>query len=115
MVDVNKCANYEIARQCFNEELAFRIRCRRNRLLGLWAAAELGMLGEEADAHARSIVALGIEYSDDRALVDHIARDKRASGAPCLEHAVRAEMDRLWNIASMEYAASEPSRQPKAA
>ncbi len=115
MVGANKCANYEIAKQCFNEDLEFRVRTRRNRLLGLWAAAELGLSGEKADAYAKSIVTLGIEYPDDKAVVRHIVEDKRASGASCHDYAVRTEMDRLSRIAALEYAADEQDSPSKAA
>lgn len=115
MIDLNKCAKFEIARQCFNDELAFRIRSRRNRLLGLWAAAKLGLSGPEADAYARSIVVLGIERPEDHAAVRHIIRDLCAAGAPCHEHVVLSEMDRLAQVAALEYAAIEPRSQPIAA
>jgi len=37
-----------------NQELMFRVTARRNRLFGLWAAAQLGLpLGEEAEAYAK--------------------------------------------------------------
>lgn len=115
MIDLNKCASFEIARQCFNEELAFRIRSRRNRLLGLWAADELGLSGAEADAYARSIVVLGIDQPGDVAMVSRVDGDLRASGAPGREGAVRAELDRLSRIAEMEYAANEPHAESRAA
>ena len=45
------------------EELAFRITARRNRLLGQWAATEMKLTKEEADAYATALVhaAYGIE------------------------------------------------------
>lgn len=108
MIDLNKCANFEIAKQAFNDELAFRIRNRRNRLLGLWAAAELGLSGLDAGHYARSIVVLGIELPDDHAIVRHIAQDQFAAGLPCHEHVIRSEMDRLAHVAALEYAADQP-------
>ena len=115
MIDLNKFASFEIAKQCFNEDLAFRIRSRRNRLLGLWAAAELGLSGAEADDYARSIVGLGIDQPGDEAVVSRIDRDRRASGASGSEVEVRAELDRLLRIAAMEYAVNEPDARSKAA
>jgi hypothetical protein len=115
MIDLNKCANVEIAKQSLNEELAIRIRNRRNRLLGLWAATELGMTGGEADTYANALMALGIDHSSDETLVNRIVGDKLASGAKCQEQAVQAEMDRLSQIAALEYAANESYSRPKAA
>jgi len=36
------------ARFAHDQELRFKITARRNRLLGLWAAAQLGLLGDAA-------------------------------------------------------------------
>ena len=35
-----------------DEELKFKAEARRNRLLGLWAADQLGKSGTEAEAYA---------------------------------------------------------------
>lgn len=41
-----------------NQELAFRITARRNRLFGLWAAAKIGLAdGEERDSYAKAVIA----------------------------------------------------------
>ena len=37
------------------EEMAFRVHARRNRLLGLWAAEQLGMSGDAATAYAKAV------------------------------------------------------------
>ena len=38
------------------EEMAFRVTARRNRLLGQWAAARMGLTPEETDSYAKSVV-----------------------------------------------------------
>ena len=43
------------------EEQKFKAMARRNRLLGLWAAEQLGMSGDAATAYAREIVAADFE------------------------------------------------------
>lgn len=40
-----------------DEALRFQVEARRNKLLGLWAAAELGLTGEAATAYAGEVVA----------------------------------------------------------
>jgi hypothetical protein len=35
-----------------DQELKFRATARRNKMLGLWAAEQLGLSGEEAQAYA---------------------------------------------------------------
>ncbi len=53
-----------------DEELRFKAQCRRNKLLGFWAAEHLSMTGSEADAYAKSLVRLGL----DKAGIGNIAR-----------------------------------------
>ena len=41
-----------------NQELAFRITARRNRLFGVWAAEKLGLAaGEPVETYAKAVVA----------------------------------------------------------
>lgn len=42
-------------------ELRFKAQCRRDKLLGLWAAEHLGMTSAQADAYAKSLVRLGLD------------------------------------------------------
>jgi hypothetical protein len=115
MVDLKNCAKFEIAKHCFDEELSFRIRNRRNRLLGLWAAARLGMTGEKADAYAKWVVSKGIDHPSDQLLMRRIVDNAAASGVVLADGVIRSEMDRLSRIAAMEYAATERPSQRRAA
>jgi hypothetical protein len=47
-----------------DEELKFKATSRRNRLLGLWAAQQLGLSGPAADDYAKSVVIAQIETHD---------------------------------------------------
>ena len=42
------------AKWVHDEELRFKTYARRNKLLGLWAAAEMGIIGPAADAYAKN-------------------------------------------------------------
>ena len=57
MLELDKAANVEIAKLVHAEELAFHIRNRRNKQLGLWLAKELE-LDEDSLDYAKTIVAL---------------------------------------------------------
>ena len=48
-----------------DEELKFKAMARRNKLLGLWAAAKLGITGPAADAYAQEVVADDFEDPSD--------------------------------------------------
>src|ERR1700757_2277534 len=47
-----------------DEELKFKATARRDRLLGLWAAQQLGLTGTAADDYAKSVVIADIETHD---------------------------------------------------
>lgn len=40
-----------------DEALRFKTVARRNKLLGQWAAAEMGLTGQDVEAYARAVVA----------------------------------------------------------
>jgi hypothetical protein len=75
------------------EELAFRIRARRNRLIGLWAANRLGVnRGPAAEAYARRIVAMDVDVPGDDGIVRKLSSDFAAKGVDTAEAEIRAEL-----------------------
>ena len=44
------------ARFKHDQELQFKVKARRNRLLGLWAAERMGLSGDAAQAYAKEVV-----------------------------------------------------------
>jgi hypothetical protein len=44
-----------------DQELRFKIAARRNKLVGLWAAGELGLSGKAAEDYAKSVVATDLQ------------------------------------------------------
>ena len=44
------------ARFKHDQDLQFRVKARRNRLLGMWAAERIGLVGEAAQAYATEVV-----------------------------------------------------------
>src|SRR6185437_201208 len=63
-----------------DQELAFKVRSRRRKLLGLWAAQRVGLAGAEAEAYANDLAALGLHRGGDDEEVEHIVRDFAARG-----------------------------------
>jgi hypothetical protein len=108
MLELRKVANVEIAKLVHAEELAFRIRNRRNKQLGLWLAAELD-LTEDASDYARAIVAFGIAKPDDEVLVRHLQEDLSRRGGRIPEAAIRFELERQATLAVRECSSLQPS------
>lgn len=44
-----------------DQQVLFRIEARASKLIGLWAAAEMGMSGAEAENYAKEVVASNLD------------------------------------------------------
>jgi hypothetical protein len=78
-----------------NQEMQFKARARRNKLLGLWAAGLLGKSGADAEAYARTIVLADFEKPGDHDVVHTLMHDLAAAGKPTEEHTIRSQAERL--------------------
>jgi hypothetical protein len=76
-----------------DEELQFKAMARRNKLLGLWAAAMLGKSGADADAYAKEVVLADFEEAGDNDVLRKVAADLKAKGID--EATIRAQMTTL--------------------
>src|SRR5262249_11704035 len=74
------------ARFKHDHEFKFKATARRNRLLGLWAAQRLGLLGDAAEDYAKRVVAAQFEPGGDKHVVNKEADDLGAQD-PTLTHA----------------------------
>lgn len=72
-----------------DEEMAFRVTARRNRLLGQWAAAQMGLTPEATEAYAKAVVQAAFEEAGDEDVVRKLVGDLTAAGVATDEAAVR--------------------------
>jgi hypothetical protein len=82
-----------------DEELKFKAEARRNKQLGLWVAAQLGMSAAEADAYAREVIAAEFGEAGDDDVVRKVIGDLTAKGINVSETEIRARMDELMALA----------------
>jgi hypothetical protein len=78
-----------------DEEQRFKAEARRNKLLGLWAAAKLGFTGDAASTYAKEVVAADFEEAGDRDVLHKVLKDLTAKGEAITEGEIRAKMDEL--------------------
>src|SRR3954468_5573461 len=78
-----------------DEEQKFKAMARRNRLLGLWTAEQLGITGDAATAYARRLVAAVCEQPGENAVVHKVMRALAGKGVAVTEPQLRAKMDEL--------------------
>jgi hypothetical protein len=80
-----------------DEELRFKAMARRNKLLGLWAAGQLGKTGADADAYAKEVVLADFEEVGDNDVLRKVAKDLQGKGIT--EQQIRAKMVELLDTA----------------
>ncbi len=80
------------AKFAHDEEMAFRVTARRNRLLGEWAAAKMGLTSEETDAYAKSVVQADFEEAGDEDVIRKLLGDLTAAGAETSDDEVRTAL-----------------------
>jgi hypothetical protein len=78
-----------------DEEVRFKARARRNKLLGLWAAQKLSLAGDAAEAYAKEIVAVDFEEPGDDDVFARIRRDFDAKAVAQSDHQIRRTMEEL--------------------
>ncbi|MCZ8185214.1 MAG: DUF1476 domain-containing protein [Beijerinckiaceae bacterium] len=76
-------------------ELQFKAAARRNKLLGLWAAGQLGKDGADAEAYAKSVVMADFEEAGDDDVFRKIRADLDAAKVDVSDHVIRRTMDEL--------------------
>jgi hypothetical protein len=88
-----------------DQETQFKITARRNKLLGLWAAEQMGLGGADADAYAKEVVVADFEEAGDDDVLRKVLGDLTDKGVAIDERAVRKEMDALLATASAQITA----------
>ncbi len=72
-----------------DEEMAFRVTARRNKLTGIWAAERMGLTAEETDSYAKSVVQADFEEAGDEDVVRKLLGDLTAAGVETSDEDVR--------------------------
>ena len=109
MMELGKVLNLEITEPVLTEELAFHIRNRRNKQMGLWLASQLDLV-EDALDYAKTIVAFGIAEADDEILIGHIEEELLRREVRVPVAAIRFELERQTARAMREFPILQPSR-----
>jgi hypothetical protein len=85
-----------------DEELRFKVFARRNKLLGVWAAGELGLSGDAAAAYGKDVVAADFQKAGDEDVFEKIRDDFKAKGVAISEHMLRVKMEELIQTAKSQ-------------
>jgi hypothetical protein len=77
-----------------DQELAFKVKARRNHLIGLWAAEKQGLTGEPAEAYAKTIMDPAAHPHGDTDIVKQLAADFKAKGVAIDDAHILVEIER---------------------
>lgn len=75
-----------------DQEAQFKITARRNKLLGLWVAGQLGRTGADAEAYAKEVVASDFEKPGDDDVIMKVLKDLEAKGINYDMDAIRKKL-----------------------
>jgi hypothetical protein len=76
-----------------DEELKFKAESRRNRLLGQWAAAKLGLSGAEVDDYIKAVRKADLAQKGDEDVFQKIKKDLADKGLSVPDGELRKAMD----------------------
>jgi hypothetical protein len=75
-----------------DQELQFRVTARRNKLLGLWAAHQIGKSGDDAEAYAKEVVLADFDKPGDEDVLEKVYADLVAAGMSMTKEEVHTHM-----------------------
>jgi hypothetical protein len=76
-----------------DQEMAFRITARRNRLVGQWAAKLMGLTPEETDSYAKSVVQADFEEAGDEDVIRKLLGDITSAGVDIDDASIRSALE----------------------
>ena len=89
MTNFNDRERAEEAKFALDEDTAFRVAARRNRLLGEWAAGLMGLTAEETDAYRKAVVQADFEETGDEDVIRKLIGDLLKGGVETSDIEIR--------------------------
>ncbi len=95
MTDFTDRQRGEEAKFAMDEETAFKVAARRNRLLGEWAAGLMNLTEEETDAYKKAVVQADFEEAGDEDVIRKLLGDLTAAESDVSEADIRAKLEEM--------------------
>lgn len=83
------------ARFAHDEELRFKAMARRNRLLGRWAAEQMGRTGDAVAAYEHEVIRADFSEPGDEDVFRKVRADFDAAGVTISDEEIRMKMREL--------------------
>ena len=78
-----------------DQEMQFKITARRNKLLGAWAAEQMGLSPVEAESYARDVIRADFEEAGDEDVIRKVLGDLTTAGIDIDEAGVRGALEEM--------------------
>jgi hypothetical protein len=85
-----------------DEEFKFKLSARRAKLLGLWAAEQMGLTGIDAEHYAKAVVVADMEEAGDADLIRKIKNDLTEKNIDVSEHRIEKKLEELLGVAKQQ-------------
>ena len=85
-----------------DQELQFKATARRNKLLGIWAAQQMGKSEAELDEYVKSVVISDFAEPGDDDVLRKVLADLDAAGVATNREELRVHMDSLMRDAMQQ-------------
>jgi len=82
-----------------DEEMRFKVMARRNKLLGQWAAGEMGLTDDKAKEYAMAVVQADFQEAGDEDVFRKVRGDFDSAKIAVNDRALRAKMEELLAVA----------------
>jgi hypothetical protein len=78
-----------------DEELRFKMTMRRDKLLGQWAAAQLGLSGKAAEDYVHAVMDKVFERTGGGAMIEMLLADFKSRGLAIAPHDIERRLAEL--------------------
>lgn len=85
-----------------DQETQFKITVRRNKLLGEWAAGQMGLAGDALAAYAKDVVTADFDRPGDGDVIEKVLADLSAKGVKLSESDIKKKIEELQSVARNE-------------
>ena len=82
-----------------DQELKFKATARRNKLLGIWAAEQLGLADDAVDAYVGEVIKSDLDEPGDEDIFRKVWADFEAKSVSVSEHQLRRQLTDLMGMA----------------
>ena len=82
------------AKFAHDAELKFKAEMKRNKIVGAWAAAELGLSGDAAETYIKDVIKADFEEAGDEDVLRKISKDFKEKSVSKSDDDIRTALDK---------------------